>query len=292
MQANVTSALHGLNPRGPNTRQRGFSVLRIATILAVLVGILLIPLWRNKQAKEDALASGDTANVASGQRLAGKVRPSSSTPNPTLTAEPNPGQNSASNTNPNTPSAPLANNAGAAAATTINPDRPGLSFGHMRLTNTNNPGAILYSACAGEPKDMTAALDGQCNTRSGDMSCRTALPVLCVLKDGSTAQSAGLLTDPQIPAVEGGHPGYSTSAGWAGGALGATAPVTGFVLGSLAQAHARCEKELGTGWAMAEVNDGQGARGVVGKRGPGLTNTNTRHWVYVNDQKANCWDPA
>ena len=57
----------------------------------------------------------------------------------------------------------------------------------------------------------------------------------------------------------------------------------------------RSSAELGAGWRMAELHDASGGWGLVGKRGPGWpgaqSSAQTRHWVHVNDQKANCWDP-
>jgi hypothetical protein len=168
-----------------------------------------------------------------------------------------------------------------------NPDRFGLTFGYGTLPSPHS--SLMYSACAGTPLDMGNPDKNQCNPYQGDTSCRTALPVLCALKDGSTAESAGLANEPK---AEGGAAGFSFYAGWMGGTLGATAPVAGFVIGSLALANARCANELGTGWRMAEFHDAGGGWGLVGKRGQGLVNTNTRHWVAINDQRSNCWDPS
>jgi hypothetical protein len=163
-----------------------------------------------------------------------------------------------------------------AGGTFSNPDRLGLSFGHNHIPN--NPNQLMYSSCAGEPPPTGAPEAGPCNATLGDTSCRTALPLLCVHKDGSSAEALGLASDLQ-PA-------------WVGGSLGATAPVAGFVLGSLAEAHARCAKELGEGWRAAEWSDAGVGAGLVGKRGTGLSNTNIRHWVANPGQKANCWDPS
>jgi hypothetical protein len=177
--------------------------------------------------------------------------------------------------------------ANAGARTAPSPDRFGLSFGHGTLPGPST--SLMYSACAGTPLEMGNPDKSQCNPYQGDTSCRTALPVLCALKDGGTAESAGLVNEPK---ADGGATGFNFYAGWIGGTLAATAPVAGFVIGSLAQANARCASELGTGWRMAEFHDAGGGWGLVGKRGQGLVNTNTRHWVAINDQKSNCWDPS
>ncbi len=236
--------------------QQGFLSQRTWAVLAVLVALLLIPFWWSKrvndktQRERAVMATKSTADIPS-----------------------------------NTVAAPVNNNLAAS-----NPDRFGLSFGHGTFNTTSTTAAltsIMYSACAGQPQDMGNPDKAQCNPYQGDSSCRTALPVLCILKDSSTPESAGLIKDPN---TDSGAVGFDFYAGWAGGSLGATAPVAGFVLGSLANANARCTAELGTGWRMAEFHDGGGGWGLIGKRGPGLNSQQTRHWVYVNDQKANCWD--
>lgn len=246
----------GVLAGGTKQHQRGFLSQRTWAVLAVLIALLLIPFWwskriNDKTQRERAIAA--TKSTAD--------QPSSPVTSPV--------------------------DAGLAAS---NPDRFGLSFGHGTFNTTSTtapPTSMVYSACAGQPLDMGNPDKAQCNPYQGDSSCRTALPVLCILKDGSTPESVGLVKDPQI---EGGAVGFNFYAGWVGGSLGATAPVAGFVLGSLANANARCTTELGAGWRMAEFHDAGGGWGLVGKRGPGLTSQQTRHWVHVNDQKANCWD--
>lgn len=238
---------------GAKRYQQGFLSQRTWAVLGVLIVLLLIPFWWSKRVNDK---TGRERAVAA--------------------------------TNPNTK--PTSNQPSAAVVATTNlaannPDRFGLSFGHGSLPSTST--TIMYSACAGEPLDMGNPDKAQCNPYQGDSSCRTALPVLCILKDGSAPESAGLTKDPQ---TEGGAVGSNFYAGWVGGSLGATAPVAGFVLGSLANANARCSTELGAGWRMAEFHDAGGGWGLVGKRGPGLTSQQTRHWVHVNDQMANCWD--
>jgi preprotein translocase subunit SecG len=246
------------HPVSSASNQYGFISSRTTAILAVLVVILVVPLWWSKNKKDSAKASASTQTKATGK------------PQPTAQA--------------GTAGAP-----GAAAAAVLNPDRFGLSFGHMSVPSLTID--LMHSACSGTPQDMANPEKGQCNPIQGDSSCRSALPILCVLQDGSTAESAGLVD----AKLEGGSPSYSVSADWVGGTLGATAPVAGFVLESLAAANARCTKELGTGWRMAELHDGKGSAGnasLLGKRGPGLTSQQTRHWVYANDHKSNCWDAS
>jgi hypothetical protein len=243
--------------------QLGFLSQRAWGILLVLCILLVVPYWMAKKtgSKTPAqVAPGVGKQASAGTHTAVSV----ATTNPaTAKAMPPP-----------------------SAAATASPDRFGLSFGHA--TPPSPQSGLMVSACAGTPLDMGNPDKNQCNPQQGDTSCRTALPVLCALKDGRTAESAGLANETR---GEGGATGFNFYAGWMGGTLSATAPVAGFVIGSLAQANARCASELGAGWRMAEFHDAGGGWGLVGKRGQGLVNTNTRHWVAINDQKSHCWDP-
>jgi hypothetical protein len=252
----------------PMLGQAGFLSQRAWGILMVLCVLMAVPYWMAKKAGNKTAAE---VKVASGKKPAA----TSSTPGSTPDKAPDTA----------TASAPAPGLASAVVA--VNPDRFGLTFGHGALPSPQS--GLMVSACAGTPLDMGNPDKNQCNPTQGDTSCRTALPVLCALKDGSTAESAGLTNEPK---PEGSAAGPTLYAGWMGGSLAATAPVAGFVIGSRAQANARCASELGTGWRMAELHDAGAGWGLVGKRGQGLVNTNTRHWVAVNDQKSNCWDPS
>jgi hypothetical protein len=157
-----------------------------------------------------------------------------------------------------------------------NPDRLGLSLGHGSVPD--HPHLIL-STCSGEPSPSSQTGKTACDTTQGDTSCRTALPLLCIRKDGGSAESQGL--SPELQAA------------WIGGTLAATAPVAGFVLASQSDANARCTNELGEGWRMADMRDASPAGSLLGRRGNGLFSVHTRHWVAAApDQKANCWDPT
>lgn len=245
--------------------QKGFLSQRTWAILAILCVLLAVPFWmakkvNSKTAAEVAVINGkqDPADAA---RTAAITQASAAEKaamgNSTVVDA-----NGVEQTNP-------ALVAAATQAAAASPDRFGLSFGFGQLVDKPE---LVYSACAGTPLDMDNANKKQCNPYQGDTSCRAALPLLCILKDGSGESAGG-----DLPAS------------WAGGALGATAPTAGFMIGSLTQANARCAAELGAGWRMAEFHDAAGS-GMVGKRSSGLASTNTRHWVYINDQPANCWD--
>jgi hypothetical protein len=252
--------------------QAGFLSQRTWGILAVLVALLLIPYWMAKKTNDKTTAK---LSVAQGKAPVG-AKPNTAQPQATTgNAAVEPGNRTA----PAMVSSP--------ATGTASPDRFGLSFGHG---DAQGKTGLMVSSCAGTPLDMGNPDKSQCNPIQGDSSCRTALPVLCVLKDGSAPESAGLANTAK---TEGGETGPNLSAGWVSGTLAATAPVAGFVIGSLAKANARCVAELGPGWRMAMLHDSMnsgGGWGLVGKRGTGLTSQQTRHWVHIKDQKANCWD--
>ena len=109
-----------------------------------------------------------------------------------------------------------------------------------------------------------------CNAYTGDTSCRTSLPVLCINVDGSA------------------NPGTPTSTyySWAYGNIATTLPIAGTSLTSLATADAYCAKSFGTGWRMAEFHDGWGWGFVAN----GHVRNDTRYWVQIDDQPADCWE--
>lgn len=155
----------------------------------------------------------------------------------------------------------------------------GLTFA-LVTDDAKQPAEVVRLGCAGEPRATDRPLkdDHPCNPQQGDTSCRVVLPVLCI-QPGTAAKPAGA-TD-------------TSHAGWTGGMLAPTQPVMGAILTSAALASARCEKELGSGWRMADVQDGQNSGSLIGTR---TTNTTlgqgTRYWVQTKDQPANCWNSA
>ncbi len=268
-----------LEKAGGGRYQTGFLSQRTWGLVAVLVALMYIPYWLAKSAHNKNVQNGSaffscfifSCDIDVVEKLQAKAQAERSFAELKARSE----KNNAKKTEAITAAVP-------------SPDRFGLSFGHGDLQGKSG---IMFSACAGTPLDMGNPNKSQCNPYQGDSSCRTTLPLLCVLKDGSTAESAGLANTTKTEGADKSvEAGFSFYAGWAGGTLGATAPVAGFVIGSLSQANARCTAELGAGWRMAEFHDANGGWGLVGKRGQGLTTQQTRHWVHINDQKANCWD--
>lgn len=149
----------------------------------------------------------------------------------------------------------------------------GLSFalGNAPVTEPK----VAQLSCDGEPVPMDRPQGRSCNPVQGDSSCRVVMPIACF-------RSSGAARPPHA------DPGFYS--GWTHGQLGATQPVMGALLKSEPAASARCEAELGAGWRMAEFHDG-GGTGLQGERGPGLR-PDSRYWVYINDQRGNCWNSA
>jgi len=166
---------------------------------------------------------------------------------------------------------------GVVAAVDAFSDKPrpigyGLSFAFA-----NEPGLpqnVAHLNCHGDPAPADRPHRGSCNPYDGDTSCRVVLPIACFRSSGAAAPQG----------LE-----QNFYKGWTHGQLGATEPVMGAILKSEPAASARCEAELGAGWRMAEFHDGGGGWGLQGERRKGLRPL-TRYWVYINDQRGNCWD--
>jgi len=147
----------------------------------------------------------------------------------------------------------------------------GLTFA---VAKESTPTGVAHLSCHGEPAELDQPHEKSCNPYKGDTSCRTVLPVLCI-SEASASEPPGVKSH--------------FYQGWTGATLAATQPVMGAVLDSLGTASARCSKELGPGWRMAEFHDGKGGWGLQGKAGSGL-GAQARCWVHINDQRGNCWD--
>lgn len=104
----------------------------------------------------------------------------------------------------------------------------------------------------------------------GDTACFASLPLLCIFP--------GEVANPGVRS--------STYAEWSGGILATTAPVRGTALRSYRAASEVCAHAFGPGWRMAEFHDGWG----WGFLALGAVRSDTRFWVAIDDQPANCWD--
>jgi len=160
----------------------------------------------------------------------------------------------------------------------------GMTFGNN--TNASTGDGVVFVTCHGLPRTAS----GSCNAYTGDTSCETTLPLLCLNVDGRP-RPAGLI----VPS-KGASAAMSSEfyAGWAAGRVAATAPLAGTDLISAENAGEICRVEFGNGWRMAEFHDGlidtAGNRGGWAWYANGRLDTSTRYWVRNNDTAANCWD--
>lgn len=165
--------------------------------------------------------------------------------------------------------------------------------------------------------DNTLGIDrvgcNNCNAYQGDTSCSVALPVLCLKVDGSPRPNYA------VPSCDGlamfPYCGYYN--GWSRGHTAATVPVAGASLRSITAGDAFCASQFGAGWKMAEFHDGKwlpdmGLNAFYGNAANwnsaspwlaasasgggwnfyayGNLSPDTRYWVKINGQPANCWN--
>jgi hypothetical protein len=162
---------------------------------------------------------------------------------------------------------------------------------------------ITHVGCHGRPR-LDGSEDGPaCDPYVGDTSCTAVLPILC-LKESD-------LPRPNYAVDKsGGSMPPAFYRGWSGGVAGLSEPIAGTGLSSLEMANDVCAATLGDGFRMAEFHDGQyvvdmGTDQFFGATWPSAENRlaggwgwftygdiseDTRFWVYINDQQANCWD--
>lgn len=147
--------------------------------------------------------------------------------------------------------------------------RRGLTFGVFHPPGA--PTSALTSYCHGAPG--FSASNSSCNPYLGDTPCDAARPILCIRRDGLAEPGGGVVW------------GYYSR--WSGGVLATTAPHLGTELTSRRAGDAICAAELGDGFVMSEFHDGTGW-GVPGYNCG--VDESVRHWMAINDQRANCWD--
>ena len=119
-----------------------------------------------------------------------------------------------------------------------------------------------------------------CNAYSGETSCSSQLPILCLKKEG--LPNPGVYVPATSPGVM--QPIYYY--GWTGGRIELTCPVSGDALKGIADANDICEFQFGSGYKMAEFHDGNGGWGWYAY---GNIDDSSRFWVTINDQSSNCW---
>jgi hypothetical protein len=133
--------------------------------------------------------------------------------------------------------------------------RKGLTWGKSEADVQSR---IVVSSCHGQPSANTA--NGSCDPYKGDEYCSSNLPVLCV---------APSFLPKGVP--------YQ---------IAATIATKGTALTSLERGNEICQGAFGKQWRMAEFHDAGG----WATKGLGNVDGSVRHWVYINDQKANCWN--
>ena len=153
------------------------------------------------------------------------------------------------------------------------------------------------------------AIDGvasECDPTIGDQPCTAVLPILCS-KPENLARPAYQVDYP----ASGATMNIAYYGGWQGGRTALGARVAGTALRSKATADSICADHLGEGWAMSGFHDGRyiadmdsltfhdgtwdTTKALVGGWGfysqtAGIP-MNARFWTYMDDQRANCWDP-
>ncbi len=143
---------------------------------------------------------------------------------------------------------------------------------------------------------------GPCNPYKGDTLCSVPLPILCLKVDGLSRPPYELA---HCPSCAMNDEYYN---GWSEGTAKLTDPVPGNTFTSLSDANAYCAAQLGDGYRVAEHHDGRWVSGMDeshfydgtwplttssggwGFYVPGQVPDDSRFWVHINDQNANCWD--
>ena len=200
--------------------------------------------------------------------------------------------------------------------------QPGQGSGSSSSSNSNSSSNIVQGSgltwgkvshdaalgidrvhCWGAPAVPAEAGGPGCNPYQGDTSCDTALPVLCLKRDGSPRPPYAITCQAHAMSAE-------FYCGWAGGEIRLTPPIVGAQLESQAETDALCASYFGVGFGMAEHHDGLYVTGMdedtfFGDTWPSLDELSSggwgffalgdidpsqRFWVAINDQLGNCWD--
>jgi hypothetical protein len=148
-----------------------------------------------------------------------------------------------------------------------------------------------------------------CDPYEGDTSCKRALPVLCVKRDGAPRPNYAV-------APVGGSMDDEAYRGWLEGHVAVSLPVVGTLLVSEGVANGVCRTQFGPGWRIAEFHDGRWKKGMnettfygnasnspspwPEKNTPyrggwgffayGNVPEDQRFWVYIDDTRGNCWN--
>jgi hypothetical protein len=111
-----------------------------------------------------------------------------------------------------------------------------------------------------------------CDPYRGDTPCATKLPLLCFIYEGTEGP----------PTLDQRKAKFS----WSGGRVAVTDPVAAETFPTLMDANNYCKNSFGKDWRVAEFHDGFGGWSFFAA---GSLPKDTRFWVDINDQRANCW---
>lgn len=116
---------------------------------------------------------------------------------------------------------------------------------------------------------------GSCNPFSGDMICRSEMPLACY-RTGNAQPPAAVQSS---PGGLGRH--------FVDGEVRLTPPVAGERFASLTDANRFCTATFGEGWRVLSYHDGGGGNVISRSNIPPLS----RAWIDIRDQRyGNCWD--
>jgi len=171
----------------------------------------------------------------------------------------------------------------------------------LHLTERKDSLGLKKLHYATEGVDLVGCFYGsvppECDPYLGDTLCTESRPVLCIKVDGTNR--------PHYPRWSTLSPFYY---GWSEGSIDLSPSVLGTSLTSLAAANQVCSDSFGAGWRMAEFHDGLyagtnpeepfGSDWAITPKSHGGWHINafgnvrsdTKYWVSINDQQANCWN--
>lgn len=114
-----------------------------------------------------------------------------------------------------------------------------------------------------------------CDPFSGDLSCKTAVPLGC-FKSGDRRPDLDRLQRLELSLDS-----------FSGGEVRMTAAIAGEKLPTLAAANNYCRAQFGSGWYVLSYHEGGGAGLITYSR----IAPRSRMWIDIEDQpRANCWD--
>lgn len=141
-----------------------------------------------------------------------------------------------------------------------------------------------------------------CNAYIGDTPCDQALPIVCVSQTNFTRP-------PYNPTLKTGSAmSIEFYNGWSGGMFVATEPIIGTSILSQVHANKICSDKFGKEFIAAQHHLGRYVNGMSDTSyfystwslntseggwnlyGYGNLPKNTRFWVFIRDQRANCWN--